>query len=38
MEGIEVPAICEVIPERLQQAKKWIEEAGLPTPTLYGKG
>jgi len=38
MEGIEVPAICEVIPERLQQAKNWIEEAGLPTPKLYDKG
>jgi hypothetical protein len=38
IEGIEVPAICEVIPERLQQAKKWIEEAGLPTPKLYDKG
>ncbi len=38
IEGIEVPAICEVIPERLQQAKKWIEEAGLPTPALYNKG
>jgi hypothetical protein len=38
IEGIEVPAICEVIPKRLQQAKKWIEEAGLPTPHLYDKG
>ena len=38
IEGVEVPAICEVIPERLQRAKKWIEEAGLPTPRLYDKG
>ena len=38
IEGIEVPAICEVIPKRLQQAKKWIEEAGLPTPRLYDRG
>ena len=38
IEGVEVPAICEVIPKRLQQAKKWIEEAGLPTPHLYDKG
>jgi len=38
IEGVEVPAICEVIPERLQQAKKWIEEAGLPTPRLYDRG
>lgn len=38
MEGVEVPAICEVIPKRLEQAKKWIEESGRPTPTLYSKG
>jgi predicted dehydrogenase len=38
MEGVEVPAICEVIPERLQQAKKWIEESGRPAPKLYSKG
>jgi predicted dehydrogenase len=38
MEGVEVPAICEVIPKRLQQAKKWIEESGRPAPVLYSKG
>ncbi len=38
MEGIEVPAICEVIPKRLQQAKKRIMDAGLPEPRLYGRG
>lgn len=38
MDGVEVPAICEVLPERLKQAKKWIEESGRPTPSLYSKG
>ena len=38
MQGVEVPALCEVIPERLQKAKKMVEAAGLPTPRLYGKG
>jgi hypothetical protein len=38
MEGIEVPAICEVQPKRLQEAKQRIEKAGLPTPRLYGRG
>lgn len=38
MDGVEVPAICEVLPERLKQAKKWIEESGRPTPNLYSKG
>ena len=38
MDGVEVPAICEVIPKRLDQAKKWIEDSGRPSPTMYGKG
>ncbi|MGY5851409.1 Gfo/Idh/MocA family protein [Salegentibacter sp. F14] len=38
IEGVEVPAICEIKPERLYRAKRWIEEAGLPTPRLYGRG
>jgi hypothetical protein len=35
IEGVQVPAICEIKPERLYQAKRWIEEAGHPTPKLY---
>lgn len=38
MEGVVVPAICELKPERLYRAKRWIEEAGQPTPTLYDRG
>jgi hypothetical protein len=38
IEGIEVPALCEVQPKRLEAAKKRVEDAGLPTPKLYGKG
>lgn len=38
IEGVEVPAICEIKPERLYNAKRWIEESGRPTPTLYGRG
>jgi predicted dehydrogenase len=38
MEGVEVPAICEIKPERLYRAKRWIEESGRPTPKLYDKG
>ncbi|HLP71438.1 MAG TPA: Gfo/Idh/MocA family oxidoreductase [Bacteroidales bacterium] len=37
MEGIEVPAICEIKPDRLKKAKERIEAAGLPAPKLYGK-
>ncbi|HLP71437.1 MAG TPA: Gfo/Idh/MocA family oxidoreductase [Bacteroidales bacterium] len=38
IEGVEVPAICELKPVRLYQAKRWIEEAGLPSPTMYDRG
>ena len=38
IEGIEVPAICELKPVRLHQAKRWIEEAGLPSPRMYNRG
>lgn len=38
IEGVEVPAICELKPVRLYQAKRWVEQAGLPTPRLYDRG
>ncbi|MGE5419226.1 MAG: Gfo/Idh/MocA family protein [Chloroflexota bacterium] len=38
MEGIDIPAICEIQPGRLKKAKERIEAAGLPTPKMYGKG
>ena len=38
IEGVEVPAICELKPVRLYQAKRWVEAAGLPTPRMYDRG
>ena len=38
MEGVEVPAICDIKDSYLYRAKSWIEESGRPTPRLYGKG
>lgn len=37
IEGIEVPALCEIREDRLNRAKTWVEESGRPTPNLYGK-
>ncbi len=37
MDGIEVPAVCDINPAVLHRAKTWIEEAGKPAPRLYGK-
>jgi predicted dehydrogenase len=38
IEGVEVPAICDINPAKLYRAKRWIEESGRPTPRLYGRG
>jgi predicted dehydrogenase len=35
--GLEIPAICDINPARLYNAKRWIEESGRPAPRLYGK-
>jgi len=35
---VEVPAICDINPDYLYRAKRWVEEAGKPSPTLYGNG
>ena len=37
IEGIEVPALCEIKDDRLSRAKSWVEESGRPSPRLYGK-
>jgi predicted dehydrogenase len=37
IEGVTVPAICDLKDSYLYRAKKWIEEAGQQPPTLYGK-
>src|SRR5688572_9446082 len=38
IEGIEVPAVCDINAARLHRAKRWVEESGRPTPRLYGDG
>ena len=37
IEGVEVPAICEIKPVRLYEAKRAVEAAGLPSPKMYDK-
>ena len=37
IEGVEVPAICDINDKYLYRAKGWVEESGRPSPTLYGK-
>jgi predicted dehydrogenase len=38
IEGVEIPAVCDINPAVLHRAKRWVEESGRPTPRLYGRG
>jgi predicted dehydrogenase len=37
IEGVIVPAVCDIKDGPLYRAKRWVEEAGQATPALYGK-
>ena len=37
IEGVSVPAVCDIKDGPLYRAKRWVEDAGQPTPKLYGK-
>lgn len=38
MEGVEVVALAEILDDRLQRARSWVEQSGQATPRLYGRG
>ena len=38
IEGVEVPALCEIRADRLERAAAWVEHSGRPAPRLYGRG
>ena len=38
IDGVEMKAVCDIRAEHAERARKLIEEAGQPTPTLYTKG
>jgi predicted dehydrogenase len=35
MDSVEVKALCDINPEYLYRAKRWVEQAGKPSPALY---
>ncbi len=37
IEGVEVPALCDIKDHYLYRAKSWVEQSGRPSPRLYGK-
>ncbi|OGD29467.1 MAG: hypothetical protein A2V57_07580 [Candidatus Aminicenantes bacterium RBG_19FT_COMBO_65_30] len=38
IEGVEVKAICDIVPAKVERAQKWVVEAGQPKPAGYSKG
>lgn len=38
LDGLEIAAICDTDAAHLYRAKRWIEEAGKPSPALYDRG
>ncbi|MBE0713159.1 MAG: Gfo/Idh/MocA family oxidoreductase, partial [Candidatus Aminicenantes bacterium] len=38
IEGVEIKAICDVVPSKVERAQKWVVAAGQPKPAGYSKG
>ena len=38
IEGCQITAVCDIVPERVERVQKWVEEAGFPKPTGYTRG
>ncbi len=38
IEGVEIRAICDIVPEKVTRMQKWVTDAGFAKPTGYSKG
>lgn len=38
IEGCSIRALCDIVPEKVERAQGWVEEAGFERPTAYTKG
>jgi hypothetical protein len=38
IEGVQVKAICDIVPEKVERMQRMVEEAGQPRPTGYSRG
>jgi predicted dehydrogenase len=38
IEGVQVRAICDIVPGKVARAQKWVVAAGQPEPTGYSRG
>ena len=38
IERVEITAICDVVPEKVERMQKWVTKAGFKKPTGYSRG
>jgi predicted dehydrogenase len=38
IDGVQIKAICDIVPEKVERAQKWVVAAGQPEPTGYSNG
>jgi len=38
IEGVEIKAVCDIVPEKVERIQQWVVEAGQPKPTGYSRG
>jgi len=38
IENVEIKAVCDIIPQKVERIQKWVTDAGQPKPTAYTKG
>ena len=38
IEGVEIKAVCDLVPEKVQRMQKWVTDAGFAEPRAYTRG
>ncbi len=38
IDGVEIKAVCDIVPEKVERIQKWCTDAGRPKPDGYSKG
>ncbi|MBN1352743.1 Gfo/Idh/MocA family oxidoreductase [candidate division KSB1 bacterium] len=38
IDGVEIKAVCDIVPEKVERIQKWVVDAGHPKPTGYTRG
>jgi hypothetical protein len=38
IEGCQITAVCDIVPEKVERVQQWVQDAGFPRPTDYTRG